>query len=58
MVLSFEQEKELLQLKEQYKEAERQFQATFLQEEHKLRLQRLEKHLEIAKVGGLGGKLE
>lgn len=58
MVLTFEQEKELMQLKEEYKEAERKFQLSFLKEEHKLRLQRLDKHLEIAKAGGIGGELK
>ena len=52
MVLTADEEIKLLKLKEEYKEAERNFQMQFLAEDHKVKMVRLKAILEIAKAGG------
>lgn len=55
MVLSFSEERELLELKEKFKVAERKFQLEFLAEEHKCKVDRLGKMLVLCQSGWRGG---
>ena len=55
MVLSFQEEKELLELKEQFKNAERKHQLDFMREEHKCKMDRLSRMLTLVNAGWKGG---
>ena len=54
MVLNLKEERELLELKEKYKDNERDFQMEFLEKDHKLKMERLKVILDIARAGGTG----
>lgn len=55
MVLSFNEEKELLELKEQFKNAERKHQLDFLREEQECKMIRLSRMLTLVNAGWKGG---
>lgn len=56
MVLSFEQEKELLNLKEQQRLAERKFQLDVMEREHVFKMERLARLQNLVEKGYTGGK--
>lgn len=54
MVLTFDQEKELLEMKQKHQRKLALVQGIIAKDEHQRKLLRLDKLLEIAKAGGIG----